>query len=223
MYFVKLLVVNKVLHPYVRRIRYGSLLYGLVADVNAFACTSVSFLRYARVGHIEHVNDKVVIQSILVEDIDFSKYGKFVNFSSTETTSSFSLIGTSRAGYVGVADDDHLLDVRFALDCHYRDDVGAIIYPHQFRGVLRSSDFQRNGRPWFVNVFPFATYLSRITSAASTSGFNAYWSVSSQSRHVFPRFKNGTLSLVPVKDLTVRNGFTFSVTSRNLTSFSLVK
>ena len=221
MHFVKLTVINKILHPYVRFIRYGSLLYGLVADVTAFAVTSVNFLRYSRVGHTEHVNDKVIIQSIPAEEINYSLYGKSVNFTSSMTTSSLSLIGTSRAGYVGVGSDDHLLDVRFALDCHYRDDFNSVIYPHQFRGVLRSSDFQRNGRPWFVNVYPFATYLSRVTSAASTSGFNSYWLSSSVSRHVFPRFKNGTLSLVPVKALTIRNGFTFSVTSRHLTSFYL--
>jgi hypothetical protein len=191
--------------------------------VHAFACTSVSFLRYARVGHVEHVNDKVVIQSILVEDIDFSKYGKDVNYSFSETTSSLSLIGTSAAGYVGPEYGSHLLDVRMALDCHYRDDFDAIIYPHQFRGLLRNSDFSLTGRPWLVNRYAFSVYLSRITSAASSSGFNSYWLPSSVSRHVFPRFKNGILSLIPIKNLTIRNSTTCSLTSRNLTSFPLAK
>jgi hypothetical protein len=219
-FFVKITVINEVKHPYVRYIRYGSLLYGLVADVNNFAVTSVSFLRYSRVGHAEHVNKSVKIQSIPASEVDHSLYGKNISYTSSIETTSLSLIGTSAAGYVGAGGNNHLLDVRFSLECWLRDDAGNKIYPHQFRGLLKNSDFYLGGRPWLVNTRPFSEYLARVTSAASSSGFASYWSSSSTSRHVFPRFK-GSLNLVPIGSLSIRNGYAPGVTSRKLTSFPM--
>jgi hypothetical protein len=217
MRFVKITVVNRIYPGYGWVIRYGSFLYGLVADANAFAIASVRFLRQSRIAHSQHLNESVLIQQIDEDEIDYSTYGKNIPFSSSVQTTSSSLIGFSSAGSIAINSGiDHLFDVRNSINCFWLDDTNSNIYPHHFRGVLKNSDFRLRDLPWAVNVAPYSTYLSRVTSSATATGYVSYWSPGSSSRQVFPRFKNGQLLLIPVSGLRLRGGNLPGLTSRKL-------
>jgi len=217
MRFVKVTVVNRIYPGYGWAIRYGSLLYGLVSDTPSFAVGVCRFLRQSRIAHSQHLNESVIVQDIDEAEIDYTKYGKSVNFTSTMSTTTLALIGFSSAGSIAINPYvDHLYDVRNSLNCFWLDDANRNIYPHHFRGVLKNSDFRLRDLPWAVNVAPYSTYLSRVTSSATATGYVSYWSPGSSSRQVFPRFKNGSLSLIPVSGLKLRGGNLPGLTSRKL-------